>query len=145
MNEHVNIHILLRKVEIPFLLIIIGQLVFYPLFLRLWRNYLQIRLAVNWVVVHFQCIQCSLVLKQTTQRKPQFYFIENITTFLDKAGAVGAVVLDVKKAFDTVNHRILMSKLSCFCFSSLTLTWIESYLSDIFQCVLEYTITYPMI
>ncbi len=63
------------------------------------------------------------------------FFIENIKTFLDKGGVVGAVFLDSKKAFDTVNHRILMSKLSCFNFSSHTLNWIESYLSDRFHCV----------
>ncbi len=63
------------------------------------------------------------------------FLIENIKTLLDKGGVVGAVFLDLKKAFDTVNHRILMSKLSCFNFSSHTLNWIESYLSDRFQCV----------
>ncbi len=43
--------------------------------------------------------------------------------------------LDLKKEFDTVNHKILMSKLSSFNFSLHTLNWIESYLSDQVQCV----------
>ncbi len=63
------------------------------------------------------------------------FFIENIKTFLDKGGVVGAVFLDLKKPVDIVNHRILMSKLSCVNFSSHTLNWIESYLSDRFQWV----------
>ena len=42
---------------------------------------------------------------------------------------VGAVFLDLRKAFDTVNHKVLLSKLSAFNCSPLTLSWIESYLT----------------
>ena len=59
------------------------------------------------------------------------FLIEKIKSLLDKGGIVGAVFLDVKKAFDTVNHRILMSKLASFNFCSDTLKWIESYLSNL--------------
>ncbi len=71
-------------------------------------------------------MQLGFRAKYSTETANNF-FIENIKTFLDKGGVVGAVFLDLKKAFDTVNHRILMSKLSCFNFSSHTLNWIESY------------------
>ena len=54
---------------------------------------------------------------------------------MDKGGVVGAVFLDLKKAFNTVNHRILMSKLSGFNFCSDTLKWIESYLLNRSQSV----------
>ena len=47
-----------------------------------------------------------------------------------------AVFLDLKKAFDTVNHSILISKLAKFNLSKQTLLWFESYLKGREQCVL---------
>ncbi len=57
------------------------------------------------------------------------YVVEQIKSSLDRGGVVGAVFLDIKKAFDTINHNVLLSKLSRFNFSTNTLTWMESYLS----------------
>jgi len=45
------------------------------------------------------------------------------------------VYLDLKKAFDTVNHCILLSKLHSYNFSSGTLKWMESYLLNRSQSV----------
>ena len=58
------------------------------------------------------------------------YFIEQIKSSLDNGGVVGAVFIDLKKAFDTVNHNVLLSKLSKFNFSCNALTWMESYLNS---------------
>ncbi|OOO00385.1 MAG: hypothetical protein ATN35_07545 [Epulopiscium sp. Nele67-Bin004] len=63
------------------------------------------------------------------------YFIEKIKLMLDKGGVVGAVFLDLKKAFDTINHGILLGKLSTFNFSSGTINWIQSYLTNRSQFV----------
>jgi len=41
-----------------------------------------------------------------------------------------AVFIDLKKAFDTVNHRILISKLAHYGVNGQTLKWFENYLKD---------------
>ena len=61
--------------------------------------------------------------------------VEKIYQKLDKGGVVGAVFLDLKKAFDTVKHRILLNKLSQFNFSVRAVQWMESYLTPRKQCV----------
>ncbi len=52
------------------------------------------------------------------------FLLENMKSKLDKGGVVGAIFLDLKKAFDTVDHSVLLSKLSMFNFSP----WMQSYL-----------------
>lgn len=59
---------------------------------------------------------------------------KKIKYHLDQNGCVGAVFLDLKRAFDTINHKVLLSKLSHFNFSTKTITWFDSYLSHREQC-----------
>ena len=52
---------------------------------------------------------------------------------LAKGNLVGMVLIDLQKAFDTVDHGILRDKLESIGVSSTS--WFESYLSDRRQCV----------
>ena len=56
--------------------------------------------------------------------------VEKITNALDKGKIVVGCFLDLKKAFDTVNHRILISKLRKYGIRGHILQWFESYLKN---------------
>ena len=51
-----------------------------------------------------------------------------------KGRYVGAVLVDLKKAFDTVDHKILLKKLFCLGLRDNPFDWFESYLKDREQC-----------
>jgi len=50
-------------------------------------------------------------------------------------GVVGTVFPDLRKAFDTVNHNILIRKMSHFNLSAGSLALMKSYLEGRTQCV----------
>ena len=54
---------------------------------------------------------------------------------IDRGGVVGAVFLDLKKAFDMICHQRLLNKLTNFNFSAKSIKWIQSYLANRTQCV----------
>ena len=56
---------------------------------------------------------------------------------IDKGNIVGAVFFDLKKAFDIVDHGILLEKLAIYGIRGETLCWFESYLSNRCQCIVD--------
>ena len=54
---------------------------------------------------------------------------------MDEGHFVGMVLLDLQKAFDTVDHTILLMKLEALCLSQDITRWFQSYLSDRQQLV----------
>ena len=59
-----------------------------------------------------------------------------ILTELDNKKFVCSVLIDLKKAFDTVDHKILLKKLWCFGLRGNAFNWFESYLKDRMQLTL---------
>ena len=55
--------------------------------------------------------------------------LEKRKKILDNNGYTGAVLMDLSKAFDTINHDFLIAKVHTFGFSKEALTLIASYLS----------------
>ena len=56
--------------------------------------------------------------------------IETCKKTLDKGGFAGALLMDLSKAFDCLNHELLIAKLSAYGFSPNALRLVHSYLSE---------------
>ena len=61
--------------------------------------------------------------------------LEKITKALDEKLYTIGIFIDLSKAFDTVNHQILLSKLSHYGIRGVALDWFNSYLCNRFQYV----------
>ena len=60
------------------------------------------------------------------------YILEKIS----EGNLVGAVFIDLAKAFDTVDHKVLLSKLNHYGIRDNEYNWFKSYLSDRYQVTL---------
>ena len=58
------------------------------------------------------------------------YLNDKIPKGFDKGLFMGMLLIDLQKAFDTINHEILLGKLHAIGFSVKTVAWFKSYLSD---------------
>ena len=59
--------------------------------------------------------------------------LEKLCISLDNKGYGGAILMDLSKAFDTLNHDLLIAKLHAYGFSKNALILIKSYLSNRWQ------------
>ena len=57
-------------------------------------------------------------------------FADEVLLNMEQGRLCGAVFLDLTKAFDTVDHQILLSKLSAYGLSGNSLKWFRSYITD---------------
>ena len=66
---------------------------------------------------------CSLSLEQLTPT-------DKVKIGFEKGLLTGMVLIDLQKAFDTIDHSILLEKMSCLGFAGKTIAWYKSYLTN---------------
>ena len=59
--------------------------------------------------------------------------LEKWKSTLDKKGYTGAILMDLSKAFDCMDHELLLAKLYAYGFSKSAVNMIKSYLGDRWQ------------
>ena len=66
--------------------------------------------------------------KRASTQQVSLSLIETWKKVLDGKGYGGAVLMDLSKAFDTINYDLLLAKLHAYGFTSKSLRLITSYL-----------------
>ena len=58
------------------------------------------------------------------------HLTDKITTGFEKGLFTGMILIDLQKAFDTIDHQILLKKMEYLDFSKNTISWFKSYLCE---------------
>ena len=60
-----------------------------------------------------------------------------ISIYLDNSFKVAGIFLDISKAFDSLDHNILLPKLNAYGFRGPIFSWLKSLIVDRYQCVVH--------
>ena len=86
----------------------------------------------NYITNHLYLYLCGYGKGYNTQQA-LVSLIEKWKKILDDKGFGGAVLMDLSKAFDTLNHELLIAKLHAYGFNRDSLKLINDYLSNRWQ------------
>ena len=90
------------------------------------------------------CIQQSGFRKYHSCQSSLHRLHEQLYKELYQGKIVGLVALDLRKAFDTVNHKIMLNKMKYYGVQNTEQLWFKSYLEDRFQiCTIFNNISEP--
>ena len=104
---------------------------FSKVFERIMYNHLLDFIDKNHVIYQHQY---GFRRKHSTQQAI-ITLVDRITNSLDKGDIVISVFLDLKKAFDTVDHPTLLNKLYAYGIRGSVFNWLKSYLNERSQFV----------
>ena len=92
--------------------------------------------------VYFYLGENNMIYKQQSGFRQSFstkttltFLTDSIRFNTDNGFYTGLVLIDLQKAFDTVDHELLLTKLCAIGFNKSTVSWFKSYLSNRAQYV----------
>ena len=99
---------------------------FSKIFENLIFNRLYVHFETNGILVHEQY---GFRIKHSAEQAA-FSLINSILTALNNSQMMGGIFCDIQKAFDCVNHKILLDKLQFYGIDGKFKTLIDSYLTN---------------
>ena len=106
-----------------------------PYFSKLFERLMYNRL-INFIEKHKLLYQYQFGFRRNHSTfKALVILLENITTALDNTEFAVCILIDFRKAFDTVEHSILLDKLYHYGIRGNALQWFNSYLTNRYQYV----------
>ena len=91
--------------------------VYIPPFLNFLKETCTIKYIYTWVNIYYNFY---VAFEKATERWRKA---------LDKSNLAGALLTDISKAFDSLNHGLLIAKLEAYGFDHKSISYIHSYLS----------------
>ena len=92
---------------------------------------MSMRIVFNKISTIFKPYFSSFLTGFRKNHNTQHSFLKMLELWkeaLDKGKSVGAIFMDLSKAFDTLNHDLLIAKFEAYGFSENSLNYIKSYL-----------------
>ena len=106
-----------------------------PALFKVYEKELQTQITDYFVANSLFCENQFGFRKNRSTEDAVLVFHDKIKQMLDDRQTPFTVFLDLSKAFDTIDHGILLQKLEFYGFSQNAITLMQSYLSDRFQYV----------
>ena len=91
------------------------------------------KLVFNQIEKYFESIFSNVLTGFRKNHGTQNALVKMIELWkkaLDENKNIGAIFMDLSKAFDTLNHNLLIAKLNAYGFSKNSLLFIQSYLEN---------------
>ena len=99
-----------------------------PVASKIYERIMQ-KQVLEYIGNHLSPHLCGYRKEYTTQTA-LISMLEKWKLSIDNKGFAGGVLMDLSKAFDRINHQLLLAKLHAYGFSQLTLAIICSYLPN---------------
>ena len=93
---------------------------------RIIHDQTQVFLDENKILFTYQ----SGFRKQYSTDTCLSYLTDRVRNGFEKGSLTGMILIDLQKAFDTIDHKILTEKMSCLGFAESTIRWYKSYLTN---------------